>query len=322
MHDVIVIGAGPAGLAATAYALHHHLNTLVIAPDLAGKAAYRLQLPWHTEREYINGEETVAELRQRMLVSPNIKRYLDRVEQVFIHDNSFQVITAEGDAARGRTMIVASGVRARALGVPGEQRLLGYGVSYSATSHAALFAKRSVVVVGSDLRALRAVADLLPIAAHVTLIAPNPAALQAHPLGQRLIQTQRIAALGGWRVAEIIGEHYTSGVIAVAPDGQTQTIPAEGVFIEHELEAPTDFLGTLVARSESGHILVDEYGATSCAGLFAAGDITNYAHAEQILIALGAGTKASLSAIAYLREKPGWLLEQAYTPGYSAEQQQ
>jgi len=314
MYDVIVIGAGPAGLAA-AYALHHHLNTLVIAPDLAGKAAYRLQLPWLTEREYMSGEETVAELRRRLLESPDVKRYLDAVERVFIHDHAFQVITAEGRAARGRSLIVATGARARALGVPGEQRLLGYGVSYSAASHASQFAERSVVVIGSDDRALRAVADLLLIAAHVTLIAPDPAALQAHPLGQRLTQTRRITMLAGWNVAEIIGEHYAGGVIAVAPDGQTQTIPAEGVFIEHELEAPTDFLGALVARSDSGRILVDECGTTSCAGLFAAGDITSNMHAEQILIALGEGTKAGLSAQAYLREGAGWLNEQAYTAG-------
>jgi NADH-dependent peroxiredoxin subunit F len=315
MHDVIVIGAGPAGLAAAAYTLHHHLTTLVIAPDLAGKAAYRLQLPWLTEREYISGEETVAELRRQILTSPNVKRYLDAVERVFIHDGSFQAITAEGGAARGRSMIVATGVHASALGVPGEQRLLGYGVSYSATSHASLFVGRNVVVIGSDLRALRAVADLLPIAAHVTLIAPDPAALQAHPLAQRLTQAERITVLAGWNVAEIIGEQYAGGVIAIAPDGQAQTIPAEGVFIEHGLEASTDFLGALVARSDSGHIQVDESGATSCAGLFAAGDITTSAHAEQILIALGEGAKAGLSAHAYLRERPGWLNERAKTAG-------
>ncbi len=312
MHDVIVIGAGPAGLAAADYTLHRRLKTLLIAPDLAGKAAYRLQLPWLTEREYISGEETVAALRQRLLASPNIKRYLDSVERVFIHNSAFQVITAEGDAARARSLIVATGVRARPLGVLGEQRLHGYGVSYSATSHASLFLGRSVVVIGSNLRALLAVAGLLPIAAHVTLIAPDPAMLYAHPLGQRLLESQQIMVLAGWNVAEIIGEHYASGVMAVAPDGQAQTIPADGVFIEHGLESPTDFLGALVERNDSGQILVDDCGATCCAGLFAAGDITNSAHAEQILIALGAGAKAGLSACAYLHEEPGWLKERAY----------
>jgi alkyl hydroperoxide reductase subunit AhpF len=311
MHDVIVIGAGPAGLAAATYALHHHLKTLVIAPDLAGKAAYRLDLPWLTKREYISGEETVAGLRQRLLESPRVQRYLGSVERAFIHNRAFQVISAEGDAASGRSLIVATGVRARTLGVPGEQRFHGYGVTYSAASHASLFGGRSVVVVGSDLRALRATVDFLPIATHVTLIAADPATLQTHPLGRQLMQTDQVTALAGWSVAEIIGEHYATGVIAVAPDGQAQTIPAEGIFIQHELEACTDFLGELVARNDSGHITVDEHCATSCPGLFAAGDITNSAYPEQILIALGEGAKAGLSAHAYLSETPGWLQEQA-----------
>lgn len=315
MHDVIVIGAGPAGLAAAAYTLQHHLKTLVIAPDLAGKSAYRLHLPWLTNREYICGEETVGELRRQLLVSPDVKRYLDSVEQVFIHDYAFQVITAEGDAARGRSLIVATGVHPRALGVPGEQRLRGYGVSYSAASHAPLFAGRSVVVIGSDLRALRAAADLLAISASITLIAADPSMLHMHPLGRQLAQSERITALAGWNVSEILGEQYVSGVIAAAPDGQVQEIPADGVFIEHGLDAPTDYLGALVARSDTGQIIVDECGATNCAGLFAAGDITNSAHAEHILIALGEGTKAGMSACAYLREGSGWLDERSYTAG-------
>jgi alkyl hydroperoxide reductase subunit F len=84
------------------------------------------------------------------------------------------------------------------------------------------------------------------------------------------------------------------------------------VFIQHGLDAPTDFLGALVARSDSGQIQVDESGATSCAGLFAAGDITNSGYTEQILVALGEGTKAGLSAHAYLCETPGWLKTQMY----------
>jgi thioredoxin reductase len=225
------------------------------------------------------------------------------------------VITAEGDSAHARAVIVATGVRPRELGVPGERRLLGYGVSYSATSHAPLFVGRPVIVVGSGERALRAVVELLPIAAHVTLIAPNAAALQAYPLAQRLADMEQVTTLAGWHVAEIIGEQYASSLIASAPDGQKQTILAEGIFVEHEPEVPTDFLGALVQRDSDGKILVNDRCMTSCAGLFAAGDITSSAHAEQILIALGEGAKAGLSACAYVREGPGWPREQAHAAG-------
>jgi alkyl hydroperoxide reductase subunit F len=91
-------------------------------------------------------------------------------------------------------------------------------------------------------------------------------------------------------------------VVVATPDGTVRHLPAEGVFIEHGLVAETGFLGELVERTVEGQIVVNQHGATSCAGLFAAGDITNTAYAEQIVIALGEGTRAGLSASAYLLE--------------------
>jgi thioredoxin reductase len=302
MDDVIVIGAGPAGLAAASYTVRHHLKTRVIAPDLAGKAAYRLRVPWLHEHESITGEETVELLRQQLLDAPQATRYMDSVEQVFRHDDTFQVHTTEGGVFDSHALIVASGVSPRALGVPGEQRLLGYGVSYSAVSHAPLFAGRRVVVVGDNLRALRAAAELRTIAEHVTLVAPEQFGISGFRLGQRLLEDQRVSVLVQHRVVEIIGERYVSGVVVAGPDGRQQQLVAEGVFIEHGLVAHTGFVGGLVERTPSGHIVVDDQCATRCAGLFAAGDISSSAGAEQLLIALGEGVKAGVSASTYLRE--------------------
>lgn len=302
MHDVIVIGAGPAGLAAAAYTLQHHLRTAVIAPDLSGKAAYRLRLPWVQGHEVITGEETVEQLRQRFITAEHARRYMDVVEKVFLHGDAFHVITGEGSAFQARALIVATGVTPRALGVPGEQRLMGYGVTYSATSHAPLFVDRRVVVVGSDLRALRAAAELRLIADHVTLVAPDRATLGSYDLGRRLMRDDRVTVLPQYTVVEIVGETAVTGVVVAAPDGQTRTLPAEGVFVEIGLEAHTSFLGPLVERLSTGQIVVNDRCATRCAGLFAAGDVTNMAYAEQMLIAIGEGVKAGLSACAYLLE--------------------
>jgi thioredoxin reductase len=302
MDDVIVIGAGPAGLAAANYTADHQLKTRVIAPDLAGKAAYRLWLPWMQGHDSIIGEETVERLRQQLLDAPQATRYMDSVEQVFRHDDAFQVHTTEGGVFDSQTVIVATGVSPRALGVPGEQRLLGYGVTYSAVSHASLFAGRRVVVVGDNLRALRAAAELRMIAEHVTLVAPEQVGVSGFRLGQRLLEDQRVTVLIHHQVVEIIGERYVSGVIVAGPDGTQQECPAEGVFIEHGLTAHTGFVSALVERTPSGHIVVDDQCATRCAGLFAAGDITSTAGAEQILIALGEGVKAGIAASTYLRE--------------------
>jgi thioredoxin reductase len=302
MQDIVVIGAGPAGLAAAAYTAHHHLNTLVIAPDLGGQARYRLQLPWLEERQVITGEDSVEQLRGRLLMAPTATRYLDVVERVFRHGETFQVLTDEGGAFAARAVIVATGVRPRVLGVPGEQRLLGYGVSYSATSHAPLFAGRRVVVVGDDLRALRAAAELCLIAEHVTLVAPDQADLDRYALGRRLLDDSRVTVLAHYAIREITGDMCVNGVVVVAPDGQTKVVPAEGVFIERGLEAQTGFLGSLVERTPGGQIVVNDRCASRTPGLFAAGDVTSTPYAEQMLIALGEGARAGLSACAYLLE--------------------
>ena len=104
MHDIIVIGAGPAGLAAIAQVAQHHLRTMVIAPDQAGKAAYRLRLPWLQEHEFILGQETVEHLRSSMITAPLVERRMDLVEHVFVHNGVFQVGTADGGAFLGRAV--------------------------------------------------------------------------------------------------------------------------------------------------------------------------------------------------------------------------
>jgi thioredoxin reductase len=300
MYDVIVIGAGPAGLAAAAHTIRHRLRTLMIAPDVGGKAAYRLDLPWLKQRESAIGEETVARLRQYVLAAPEPVRYFDRVQSVFVHDNIFQVHTVEGGAFPVRAVVVATGVEPRALGVPGERRLNGYGVSYSAASHAPHFAGLRVAVVGSDPRALRAVAELRMIAEQVILIIPDAAELAGDPHTRRLLDDARVVVRLGGGVREILGERSVSGVVVAAPDGTVEHFPVDGVFIELGLVAHTEFLGSLVERSPSGQVVVDDRCVTCCHGLFAAGDASSIADAEQMLIALGEGTKAGITATAYV----------------------
>jgi alkyl hydroperoxide reductase subunit F len=302
MHDIIVIGAGPAGLAAAVFAGRHQLQTLLIAPELMGKAAYRQQLPWMRSPEVIVGEETVERLRHQLIEDAHIIRHLDSVVQVVRRDEVFHVIAQDGGAFDAPAVIVATGVAARLLGVPGEQRLRGYGVTYSAASHSPLFAGRRVVVAGDNLRALRAAVELRGIAEHVTLVAPNPIDPGAYALGRQLADDQHVTVLHQHRVVEIVGDRSVEATVVAGPDGHQQRIAAEGIFIENGLVAQTHFLGDLVERSASGHIMVDDTCATRSRGLFAAGDITSSTGAEQILIALGDGIKAAIAACTYVRE--------------------
>lgn len=302
MYDVIVIGAGPAGLAAAATTARHHLKTLMIAPDLGGKAAYRMRMPWLQAREVIIGEGTVEQLREQVVASTQIRRYHDVTVQLFRHNDAFHVISEDGGVFDAPSVIVASGVTAQPLGVPGEQRLMGYGVSYSATSHAPLFTMRRVVVVGANLRALQSAAELSQIAAHVYLIAPDGAALVGYEAGRRLLNHSRVSVLAQHAVVEIAGEAHVSQVIIKGPDGSTQALATDGVFIELGVQAHTEFVGHLAERTPYGQIVVNERCASSCDGLFAAGDVTSSSYAEQIGIAIGEGMKAGLSASLYLAE--------------------
>jgi alkyl hydroperoxide reductase subunit F len=166
-----------------------------------------------------------------------------------------------------------------------------------------LFAERRVAVVGGDLRALRAAAELRTIAAHVTLVVPDAVAPGGDSLVQDLSRDARVTVLAPATAIEITGEKAVSGLVVATSNGSTQHVPAEGIFIEHGLEAHTGFLGPLAERTSSGQIVVNEHCATGSPGLFAAGDCTSAAYAEQILIALGEGMKAGISACAYLHER-------------------
>lgn len=301
--EVIIIGAGPAGLAAAAYTQRYHLSTLVIASDLGGAARYRLQLPWMEGREVIFGEDLVEQLRRELLTAPQVQRHTDVVEQVSVQDDMFHVVTRGEQVFQARAVIVATGVTPRILNVPGEQRLMGYGVTYSATSHAPLFIGRRVVVVGSDLRALRAAVELSALAAHVTLVVPDETNPGSYAQGRRLLQHERVTVLRGRTVREIMGDKAVTAVVLSGPDGVPETVPADGVFVEMGLVVQTGFLGNLAERTPNGRIVVDDRGATRCPGLFAAGDITSAGHAEQIVVALGEGAKAGLSVCTYLLER-------------------
>jgi alkyl hydroperoxide reductase subunit F len=136
----------------------------------------------------------------------------------------------------------------------------------------------------------------------VTLVAQNPLDVDGYALSRRLLSDQQVTVLLQRHIAEICGERYVDAVVVEGPDGVRQRVPAEGVFIENGLVAQTGFLGDLAERTPSGHIVVDERRATRCDGLFAAGDITSASGAEQILIALGDGTRAAISACNYLLE--------------------
>lgn len=300
MYDVIIIGGGPAGLTAAAYCLRKRLEVLLIAPDLGGKANYRMHLAGLEGFEHITGEEIVRKFRGQLqyLDFARIRGMATKIEARA--DESFEtftVFTEEGNRYHTRALILATGVMPLRLHVPDEEMLLGRGLSYSAVSHAPLFWERETAVVGSGDLALRSAAELALVASRVVLVAPE--GLPDHPLKRKLTGQQNVTILEKHHVTHIHGNGYVHAISVRSPEGSEQEIPVSGVFGELGFRPLSDLVQGLVELNAEGYVVIDDRCRTSRPGIFAAGDVTD-TYAEQVLIATGEGAKAALAAYDYL----------------------
>jgi len=302
MYDVIIVGGGPAGLTATVYAVHKRLETLLITEDLGGKSNYRLKLKGGEGHEYITGDDVVEKFKNQVQYLDFV-RHMGTVTRVEPLNHHYAVHTKAGKRFETRSVIVCTGAMPRFLDVPGARRLLGQGLSYSAISHAHLFAQKDVVVVGSGGHALRGAAELAQAASHVTLVAPTAGDLDT-PLGRRLRNDPKVMILQGWQVHDIVGQEFVEGIILKSEGGEERHIPVEGVLVELGLVPTSQIVTGLVRANPQGAIMIDAQNQTSRPGIFAAGDVTNVPP-EQHLIAIGEGAKAALSAFEYLIRQ-GW----------------
>lgn len=298
MHDLIIIGGGPAGLTAAIYAVRKHLDVQLITKDIGGKANYRLQLPDIKHHLVITGEEVVSRFASEIEYL-DFARTMEAAETVRKNEDGFAVRTADGGRYESRALIYATGASPRPLGIPGEEQFLGRGLSYSAVSYAPLFVERDTVVIGDGILALRAAAELAAIADSVTLIAPTRGDLD-RPLGEILADDARVDILEGWEPIRVQGDEFARE-LTIARDDEERVIRADAFFVELGLVPMSAMVEGLVELDDDGAIAVDQRNRTATPGLFAAGDVTN-AHAEQVLIAVGEGAKAALSAHAYLLE--------------------
>jgi alkyl hydroperoxide reductase subunit F len=298
MYDLIVIGGGPAGLTATIYAIRKRLNVLMISKDMGGKTNYRLALPWIEEYQVIRGLEVVNKFRNE-LEYLKFARQMESVERIEKQTgDGFTVITKEGKELATKAVIIATGTRQQRLTVPGEKNYIMRGLCYSALSYAPLFIDRKTVVVGGGDLALRSAAELATVAQHVTLVGATGKVLDT-PLGHKLKTAKNVTLLEGYEVTEVRGNGYAERVYVKGPQGQKEEIVAEGTFVEMALVPNSRMVAHLVDLDEQGRIKINCYCQTSTPGIFAAGDVTD-TYAEQVLVAVGEGAKAALSAYDYL----------------------
>ena len=296
MYDLIVIGGGPAGLAATAYALDKHLDVRLVCTKLGGKAGDVQTLALQTEPEHILGVKALNEFVGRINSYPECL-ITDLVISVFKRDDIFHVL-CEQSTMHARAVIIATGAQPIMLGIPHEWQLIGRGLGYSAITHAQAVAGRKVAVVGSTIRALRGMAELVQSAQQVTLVAPHQGALDS-PLGQRLRGHPSVHIFEGYRVMALESTHNSVDAIIISRKTDLQHIPVTAVFVDLGL-IPNAQMAQHVARTnQDGFLIVDKQYQTSLPGMFAAGDVTDAA-GEQILAAIGDGGRAAMNAYDYI----------------------
>jgi NADH-dependent peroxiredoxin subunit F len=301
MYDLIIVGGGPAGLTAAVYALRKRLNTLLVSKDLGGKTNFRLALPWIEDYQVIRGLEIVNKFKSEVEYL-DFARHLEPVEKITHHKQEsgdhFTIYTRGGGELTARAVIIATGVKQQRLNVPGENDFIMRGLCYSALSYAPLFIDRETVVCGDGDLAFRAAAELATVAKHVNIIRTTLEASDS-PLYRKLLEASNVTVFNGYQIVAIRGDVYARSVIIKDVVGNESCIASEGAFIEMALLPNTGFVDGLVELDENGRIKIDNKNQSNVPGLFAAGDVSN-TYAEQVLVAVGEGAKAALSAYEYL----------------------
>jgi len=297
-YDLVIVGGGPAGLTAAAYAIRKRIETMLVSEDLGGKTNYKFSLPGVETHPIIDGEELVSKFKSQLQYL-DFARHLDKVTKVERTTEGFVVTTKGGETFKGKAAIIATGVMPKRLNVPGEKEFLGNGVSYSTVSHAPLFIDMNVAVVGEGRTALQAVAELAQIAKSVNAIG-TPNKLIESDLGQKLKASGKVKFFTDYEVEEIKGKTAVEEILIRDKTKKTeQTIPVQGVFVELGYQVEGGLYSNMVKTTADGRIMISENNQTSVPGLFAAGDITDV-NAQQVVIAIGEGANAALSAYNYL----------------------
>jgi NADH-dependent peroxiredoxin subunit F len=297
MYDLIIVGAGPAGLTAAIYAIRKRMNCLLISPDLGGKANLRMVIEGGTTYQVINGADIVRRFRGE-LEYLEFARLMEKVTHLEKAGEHFSLTTDSGRQFESKAVILATGADPIRLKAAGADTYFMRGVAYSTVSYAPLYMDKQVALVGSNAMALRGASELAQIASKVHLVAPDRGELDSN-LGRRLLASNRVTLYEGWQPVSVSGDTEVRQFVISSPAGEQCTLEVDAVFVELGLVPRTGLVEGWVDLDDQGRIVTGGGTETSVPGLFAAGDITHLP-AEQVLIAIGEGAKAALNAYEYL----------------------
>jgi alkyl hydroperoxide reductase subunit F len=298
VHDVIILGAGPAGLTAAVYMARKLMKTLVITENIGGQALESWAIENYMGYRMVTGEDLMKKFEEQAR-ELHIQVELDGVLGISRDGSSFTVKTATDRSFVARTVILATGKHPKMLGLEGEERFIGRGLSICATCDGPLFREKNVAVVGGGNSALQTAIEMSRIAKTVHVLIRSKA--RADEVYQETCRRkENIIIHTGVEVSRLMGEKFITGLgIRHRDTGDEATIDVDGVFLEIGWLPNTGFAEGFVSLNPEKEVVVDENCHTSVPGLFAAGDVTSI-KGKQIIIAAGEGAKAALEAYGYL----------------------
>lgn len=299
--DVLVIGGGPAGAAAAIYAARKGIRTGVAAERFGGQVLDTMSIENFISVKETEGPRFAAQLEEHVRVYDVDIMNLQRAEELIPGDKEISVRMENGAVLKSKTVILATGARWRNINVPGEQEYRTKGVAYCPHCDGPLFKGKRVAVIGGGNSGVEAAIDLAGVVAHVTLIEFGDLLRADDVLQRKLRSLPNVDIIVSAQTTEIHGDGNKVNGLSYK-DRTTEAIhkiDLEGVFIQIGLVPNTEWLKGTVNLSKHGEIEIDAKGQTSVPGVFAAGDVTTVPY-KQIVIAIGEGAKASLSAFDHI----------------------
>ena len=302
--DVLVIGGGPAGAAAAVYAARKGIRTGVAAERFGGQVLDTLSIENFVSVQYTEGPKLGVALEQHVREYDVDVMNLQRATRLIPASEPGGLVEVQlenGASLKSRSVILSTGARWRQMGVPGEDQYRNKGVAYCPHCDGPLFKGKRVAVVGGGNSGVEAAIDLAGIVEHVTLLEFDSKLRADEVLQRKLRSLPNVDIKVSAQTTEVLGDGQKVNALVYKDreSGESRTVELAGVFVQIGLLPNTEWLKGMVELSPRGEIVIDDRGATSVPGVFAAGDATTVPY-KQIVIAMGAGSTAALSAFDHL----------------------
>ncbi len=303
LYDIIIVGAGPAGMTAGVYAARKKLKTLIISKDIGGQASWSSDIENYLGFSMITGPDLVKKFEDHLdefKEDLELRISISGIKDIKKKGKNFVIATGDGKSETAKAIIIAGGKVPRMLGITGEKEFLNRGVAYCAYCDGPLFRGKDVAIIGGGNSALDSVLNLCKLVKQIYIINITKELNGDKVMIDKVMGLPHVRVMNNTEAVAIEGEKTVSSIRIKSRDGGLQKdLPVSGVFIEVGSLPATDYLKGLVKLNKHSEIIIDEYNMTSVAGIFAAGDITTVIE-KQIITAAGEGAKAAIQASQYL----------------------